>query len=82
MNFSRALKKLKKGELVRLPYWSSDVTINCQYPDEHSKMTAPYLYVESRYGRIPWVITQIELMSDAWEVVDDVFDHTQDKDFD
>ena len=82
MDFSKALKKLKKGALVRLPYWSKDVTINCQYPDEHSKMTAPYLYVESRYGRIPWVITQIELMSDAWEVVDDVFDHTQDKDFD
>jgi len=82
MNFSKALKKLKKGEAVRLPYWSKDVTINCQYPDENSKMSAPYLYVESRYGRVPWVITQIELMSDDWEVVNDIFDSTQDNDFD
>jgi len=82
LNFGKALKKLKKGESVRLPYWSKDVTINCQYPDEHSKMTTEYLYVESRFGRVPWVITQIELMSDAWEVVDDIFDVSKDKDFD
>jgi len=32
-------------------------------------MTAPYLYVESRFGMVPWKETMIELFSDAWEVL-------------
>lgn len=32
-------------------------------------MTAPYLYVESRFGRVPWKETMIELFSEEWEVV-------------
>ena len=58
----------KKG--MRLPAWSPDVIIRVQKPDEHSKMTAPYLYVESRFGRVPWKETMIELFSDKWELVD------------
>lgn len=58
----------KKG--MRLPAWSEDVIIRVQKPDEHSKMTAPYLYVESRFGRVPWKETMIELFSDKWELVD------------
>lgn len=53
---------------MRLSHWSSDVQIKVQIPDENSKMTAPYLYVESRYGRVPWIPTQIEMFSDKWEV--------------
>lgn len=58
----------KKG--MRLPSWSEDVIIRVQKPDEHSKMTAPYLYVESRFGKVPWKETMIELFSDKWELVD------------
>lgn len=54
---------------MRLPSWSEDVVIRVQKPDEHSKMTAPYLYVESRFGRVPWKETMIELFSDKWELV-------------
>ena len=66
--FGIALELLKSGLAVRLPHWKPDVCIKMQTPDEHSKMTAPYLYVESRYGRVPWVITQPELMSNSWEI--------------
>lgn len=52
---------------MRLPQWASDVVIRAQYPDEHSKMIAPCLYVESRFGKVP---TNIELFSDDWEVVE------------
>ncbi len=55
---------------MRLPQWASDVVIRAQFPDEHSKMTAPYLYVESRFGRVPWKETMIELFSDKWQLVD------------
>lgn len=34
-----------------------------------SLMTAPFLYVESRYGKVPWKETMIELFADNWEIV-------------
>ena len=33
---------------MRLPHWKEDVEIHVQMPDDHSKMTHPYLYVKSR----------------------------------
>lgn len=70
MNFGQALEAVKKGKGMRLPQWGSDVVIKVQYPDEYSKMTAPYLYVESRFGRVPWKETMIELFSEKWEVIE------------
>ena len=69
MNFGTAFEQVKLGMGMRLPNWQLDVTIRAQFPDEHSKMTAPYLYVESRFGRVPWKETMIELFSEQWEVV-------------
>ena len=70
MSFGDALKLVKRGLGMRLPQWKEDVVIRAQFPDEHSKMTAPYLYVESRFGRVPWKETMIELFAENWEVVD------------
>jgi len=70
VSFGLALEAMKKGKGARLPNWSEDVIIRAQFPDEHSKMTAPYLYVESRFGRVPWKETMIELFSDNWEIVE------------
>ncbi len=67
MNFGEALEALKSGKAVGLPNWKPDVKIKMQFPDEHSKMTHPYLYVESRYGRVPWKETFVELLSEEWE---------------
>ena len=70
MDFSDAFKRIKhNGEGMRLPHWSSDVIVRVQHPNESSKMTAPYLYVESRFGMVPWKETMIELFSEEWEVV-------------
>lgn len=55
---------------MRLPSWKEDVVIKIQIPDKYSKMTAPYLYVESRYGRVPWKETMIELFAKNWEIVE------------
>lgn len=70
LNFGQALEKVKKGKGMRLPQWQPDVVVRAQFPDEHSKMTAPYLYVESRFGRVPWKETMIELFAENWEVVE------------
>ena len=71
LDFGTAFRMVKKyGKGMRLPHWKEDVVIRAQLPDEHSKMTAPYLYVESRFGRVPWKETMIELFSEDWEIVD------------
>ena len=70
MSFGDALKLVKRGMGMRLPQWKEDVVIRAQFPGEHSKMTAPYLYVESRFGRVPWRETGVELFSEEWEVVE------------
>jgi hypothetical protein len=70
MDFGQAFTNVKKGKGMRLPNWAPDVVIRAQYPDEYSKMTATYLYVESRFGRVPWKETMIELFAENWEVVE------------
>lgn len=80
MDFGAAFTAIKDATLtdienenpkgMRLPHWEKDVVIRVQKPDDNSKMTAPYLYVESRFGRVPWKETMIELFSDYWELVD------------
>lgn len=71
-SFSRALAALKAGKGARLPGWKPDVVIRACFPveGEGCLMTAPYLYVESRFGRVPWRETFIELFSEEWEIVD------------
>lgn len=70
--FSEALKLItdpnKDGMIMRLPNWQPDVFIKTQWPDEHSKMTHPYLYVTSRFGCVPWKETVPEMFNCKWEV--------------
>lgn len=70
MTFGDAFEKVKSGKGMRLPQWQQDVVIRAQYPDENSKMTAPYLYVESRFGKVPWKETMIELFSTDWQITE------------
>lgn len=59
--------------------------IKCQHPDEHSKMTLPYLYMEyPPYNpdeglgsavypdgcRVPWLASQTDMLADDWCVID------------
>lgn len=74
MKFGIALTLLQEGacEGIRLPQWKEDVVIKLQSPDENSKMTHPYLYVESRFGCVPWKETVVEMFSDKWELVNPI----------
>jgi len=71
MSFGMAFDYIRmvQGRGMRLPQWKPDVVIKVQTPDSNSKMTAPYLYVESRFGKVPWKETMIELFSNEWETV-------------
>jgi hypothetical protein len=59
VSYSTALKAVFGGKGMQLPHWNKDVIIRAQYPDEHSKMTHPYLYAESykdgEIRRVPWI---------------------------
>jgi hypothetical protein len=70
MPFGHAIAAMKKGLTVRLPKWAPDVFLSIQSPDEHSKMTAQYIYVTSRFGLVPWIPTQIEMLSEEWAFVE------------
>ena len=73
LSFGRALDSVQGNpdtRGMRLPSWKEDVVVRIQMPDANSKMTAPYLYVESRFGRVPWKETMIELFSIEWTVVE------------
>lgn len=73
LSFGLAFEEMKNSVKplgIRMPSWSEDVVIKIQFPDEHSKMTAPYLYVQSRFGCVPWKETMIELFSENWQVVE------------
>ena len=71
MRFEDALREIKEDPKVgmRLPHWSPEVVVKCQWPDENSKMSSPYLYVEGRFGRVPWRETFPEMFDNRWEVV-------------
>ncbi len=66
VTFGLAIEAMRKGMSAILPHWSGDVFIQIQTPDTHSKMTAPYFYVSSRYGQVPWIPTMVEMLSDEW----------------
>ena len=78
--FDQALKYLKdhRGEPVsiRLPQWKQDVDIRLRTAQDDRKTRAAgqpthdYLTAASRYGFIPWSPTQIELLSDDWQLCD------------
>lgn len=68
MKFYEALKSALEGKKIRMQQWNSDVFISIQVSNKNSKMTARYLYVTSRFGLVPWIPTQIEILSDQWEI--------------
>lgn len=54
---------------MRLSHWKEDVIIKIESPTLGSRMTAPFLYVDSRFGKVPWKENMIELFSNEWQIV-------------
>lgn len=59
----------EEGICARLPQWTDDMWLKIQMPDEHSKMTIPYLYAEVGRNRVPWFPSNGELFSLEWQLV-------------
>lgn len=57
---------------VRSVWAGANLTIKLQVPDEHSKMTEPYLYIEHSAGaRFPWTPSNPDIFSEDWQLVDE-----------
>jgi hypothetical protein len=70
VTFSEALELLKAGGSVTRKGWNGPGQwIKLQVPDEHSKMTLPYIYISTVGGcLVPWLASQGDLLAEDWEV--------------
>jgi hypothetical protein len=80
MNFGMALAELKDGrKLARAGWNGKSIFIKLQRPDEYSKMTAPYIYIDTTElqtdnvaepkSRVPWLASQTDMLADDWDIV-------------
>lgn len=67
-DFSWALKELKCWRSVWRGGWNGKgQRLRLQFPDEHSKMTLPYIYIVTVQGDlVPWIASQTDLLADDW----------------
>ena len=79
MDFCYALNALKEGKKVCRNGWNGKgMWLNLQVPDENSKMTLPYIYIEypvdhiayPKGSRVPWLASQTDLLAEDWMVVE------------
>jgi hypothetical protein len=79
MDFGWALRQLKEDKKVcRLGWNGKGIYIELQRPDEHSKMTQPYIYIvttglqsdnpNAPRGIVPWLASQTDLMAEDWTI--------------
>jgi hypothetical protein len=80
MNFSQALESLKLGSKLARSGWNGKgIFIKLQVPDSHSKMTHPYIYIDTTglcsdnpdtpRSLVPWLASQTDLLADDWSIV-------------
>jgi hypothetical protein len=68
MKIGEALEILKMGGTVSRHKWNGPGQfLELQVPDEHSKMTLPYIYINTVQGdRVPWIASQTDILADDW----------------
>lgn len=80
MGFGLAIEAMKKGYRVARQGWNGKgIYLELQVPDEHSKMTLPYVYIvtdglitdnpHAPKGRVPWLASQTDMLADDWYIV-------------
>jgi hypothetical protein len=67
-----AVKQLWNGDRVCRSGWNGkSMWLELQRPDEHSKMTLPYVFISTPQGDlVPWVCSQTDLLANDWEEAD------------
>lgn len=67
MNFGQALEILKKGGKVTRCGWNNpNIWLELQIPDEHSKMTLPYIYMVKNESKFPCDLSCESILAEDW----------------
>lgn len=71
MKIGEAIEAMRGGEVVARAGWNGKgMWLALQVPDEHSKMTLPYVYMRTAQGElVPWLCSQTDLLASDWEIV-------------
>ena len=71
MTFGLAIEALKKGYKVRRKKWNGkNMQLMLQVPDEHSKMSLPYIYMKTADGKlVPWLASQTDILEEDWQII-------------
>ena len=80
MNLVQAVEALKTGKKVAREGWNDKgIFIELQIPDENSKMTHPYIFIDTTgldtqntkapKNRVPWLASQIDMLPEDWQIV-------------
>jgi hypothetical protein len=64
-----AIKQMWDGNKVTRRGWNGPGQyLELQVPDEHSKMTLPYIYITTVQGdRVPWLASQTDILASDWQ---------------
>lgn len=77
MTFGLAIEALKKGfRMARAGWNGKGIFIELQVPDENSKMTHPYIFIDTTglesdnlfapRDRVPWLASQTDMLAEDW----------------
>lgn len=77
-DFGWALHQLRNGKRVRRAGWNGKgIFIELQRPDENSKMTSPYIFIDTTglqtdnpdapKSRVPWLASQTDMLAEDWQ---------------
>jgi len=84
MNFGEAIVQLKAGARVEREGWNGKgIFIELQVPDENSKMSSPYIFIDTTglqsdneaapRSLVPWLASQTDMLADDWLVVPGIY---------
>ena len=80
LSFGLAIDAMRSGNKVARSGWNGKgIFIELQIPDEHSKMTHPYIFIDTTglqtdnasapKNRVPWLASQTDMLSCDWKII-------------
>jgi hypothetical protein len=70
MDIGSAIAVMRTGGRVTRRGWNgAGQWLALQFPDEHSKMRKPYIYISPVDGEfVPWLASQTDILAEDWEI--------------
>mgnify|MGYP000920153130 CR=1 FL=1 len=73
MDFGKAIVLLKAKQRVARRGWNGKgMYLELQVPDEHSKMSLPYIYMKTVDDKlVPWLASQTDILAEDYYLVNE-----------